>query len=96
MADNNESLIGLLQKVIDTQNEHAQMLRDIDKQLTQLNQTVVGNPLYNQKGLVAEINEIKEYVEVDKKFKNRVVGGLAVLGFIWTVALQYVVHIFKK
>jgi len=96
MAENNESLIGLLQKVIDTQNEHAQMLRDIDKTLTQLNQTVVGNPLYNQKGLVSEINEIKEYVETDKKFKNRVVGGLAVVGFIWTVALQYVFHIFKK
>jgi len=90
------SIKAMLTQMIDKQNEMDYMLRDMDKTLTQLNQTVIGNPTYNQKGLVAEINEIKEYVETDKRFKNKVVGGLAVVGFIWTIAIEYVMHLFKK
>lgn len=90
------SIKAMLTQMIDKQNEMDYMLRDMDKTLTQLNQTVIGNPTYNQKGLVSEINEIKEYVETDKRFKNKVVGGLAVVGFIWTIAIEYVMHLFKK
>ena len=80
----------------DKQDDMDGMLRDMDKTLTQLNQTVIGNQLYGQKGLVSEIDDIKKYVETDKKFKNKVIGGLAVIGFIWSVGIEFVVHLFTK
>ena len=80
----------------DKQDDMDGMLRDMDKTLTQLNQTVIGNTLYGQKGLVSEIDDIKKYVETDKKFKNKVIGGLAVIGFIWSVGIEFVVHLFTK
>jgi hypothetical protein len=97
MQDNSlESIKALLMQMKDKQDDMDGMLRDMDKTLTQLNQTVIGNPLYGQKGLVSEIDDIKKYVETDKKFKNKVVGGLAVIGFIWSVGIEFVVHLFSK
>lgn len=97
MQDNSlESIKALLMQMKDKQDDMDGMLRDMDKTLTQLNQTVIGNPLYGQKGLVSEIEDIKKYVETDKKFKNKVVGGLAVIGFIWSVGIEFVVHLFSK
>jgi len=97
MAENSlESITALLMQMKDKQDDMEVMLRDMDKTLTQLNQTVIGNPLYGQKGLVSEIDEIKKYVETDKKFKNKVVGGLAVIGFIWSVGIEFIVHLFTK
>lgn len=80
----------------DKQDDMDDMLREMDKTLTQLKQTVVGNPTFGQKGLVSEIDDIKNYVETDKKFKNKVVGGLAVIGFIWSVGIEFIVHLFTK
>jgi hypothetical protein len=97
MQDNSlESIKALLMQMKDKQDDMDGMLRDMDKTLTQLNQTVIGNPLYGQKGLVSEIDDIKKYVETDKKFKNKVIGGLAVIGFIWSVGIEFVVHLFTK
>jgi hypothetical protein len=97
MQDNSlESIKALLMQMKDKQDDMDGMLRDMDKTLTQLNQTVIGNTLYGQKGLVSEIDDIKKYVETDKKFKNKVIGGLAVIGFIWSVGIEFVVHLFTK
>jgi len=97
MQDNRlESIKALLMQMKDKQDDMDGMLRDMDKTLTQLNQTVIGNTLYGQKGLVSEIDDIKKYVETDKKFKNKVIGGLAVIGFIWSVGIEFVVHLFTK
>jgi hypothetical protein len=97
MAENSlESITALLMQMKDKQDDMEMMLRDMDKTLTQLNQTVIGNQLYGQKGLVSEIDDIKKYVENDKKFKNKVVGGLAVIGFIWSVGIEFLVHLFTK
>ena len=97
MQDNSlESIKALLMQMKDKQDDMDGMLRDMDKTLTQLNQTVIGNPLYGQKGLVSEIDDIKKYVETDKKFKNKVIGGLAVIGFIWSVGIEFIVHLFTK
>lgn len=72
------------------------MLREMEKTLTQLNQTVVGNSTYGQRGLVSEIEEIKKYVENDKMVKNKILGGLAVFGVIWSFVYHYVMQLIKK
>jgi aminopeptidase-like protein len=86
----------MLTQVIDKQSDMEYMLRDMERTLTQLNQTVVGNPTYGQKGLVSEISDIKTYVDKDKMIKNKIIGGLAVVGVVWSVIYHYVVSIFKR
>ena len=80
----------------DKQDDMDEMLKEMDKTLTQLNQTVIGNPTYGQKGLVTEINDVKQYVENDKMIKNKILGGLSVIGVIWTFVYQYINYLIKK
>jgi hypothetical protein len=97
MEENSLSSIrAMLTQVIDKQSDMEYMLRDMERTLTQLNQTVVGNPTYGQKGLVSEISDIKTYVDKDKMIKNKIIGGLAVVGVVWSVIYHYVVSIFKR
>lgn len=91
-----ESIKSMLVQVINKQNDMDNTLREMEKTLTQLNQTVIGNPVYGQKGLVAELNEVKEYVEKDKMIKNKIVGGLVIVGIVWTAAIEYFINLFKK
>jgi hypothetical protein len=91
-----ESIKSMLIQVINKQNDMDNTLREMDKTLTQLNQTVVGNPVYGQKGLVAELGEIKDYVEKDKMIKNKIIGGLVIIGIVWTAAIEYFINLFKK
>lgn len=93
---NLDSIKSMLVQVINKQNDMDLTLREMDKTLTQLNQTVVGNPTYGQKGLVEEIKDIKIYVDNDKLIKSKLWGGLAVIGVIWTFAWQYFMTILTK
>lgn len=61
----------------------------IDKTTTKLNTTIVGDPAYGQVGLVTQVNEHAKYIEDDKSFKSKVVGGGLVLGVVWTVVLKF-------
>ena len=70
------------------------MLKAIDKTLSQLNQTVIGNPQYGLKGIINEISDLKEYVQNDRTFKNKMIGGLLVVGTVWTALLQYLFRLF--
>jgi hypothetical protein len=97
MEENNvESIKSMLSQVINKQNDMDGMLREMDKTLTQLNQTVIGNPVYGQKGLVNELNDIKAYVENDKLVKSKILGGLTIIGIGWSLIIQYVMYLFKK
>jgi len=97
MEENNvESIKSMLSQMINKQNDMDDMLREMDKTLTQLNQTVIGNPIYGQKGLVNEINDIKEYVDNDKLIKNKILGGLTLIGIGWSFIIQYVMYLFSK
>lgn len=82
--------------MLNKQNDMDEMLREMDKTLTQLNNVVVGNPTYGQKGLIVELSDVKEYVEKDKMVKNKIMGGLAVIGVAWSLLLTYFIQIFKK
>ena len=97
MEENNvESIKSMLSQMINKQNDMDGMLRDMDRTLTQLNQTVIGNPVYGQKGLVNEINDIKSYVDNDKLVKSKILGGLTIIGIGWSFIIQYVMYLFKK
>jgi hypothetical protein len=97
MEDNSlASIKNMLTQISNKQNDMDYMLREMEKTLTQLNQTVIGNPTYGQVGLVTEINDIKKYVDRDKMLKSKIYGGLAVIGVVTSVVCQYIFNIFKK
>jgi len=84
-----DTIMKMLHKFSDKQEEQGATLSDMNLTLSQLNQTVVGNKTYGQKGLVEEVSDIKTYVEKEKIFKNKVAGGLIIVGVVWTFFLKY-------
>ena len=64
-------------------------LTEIDDDLKALKQTVIDNKEYGQKGLVEQVNEHRKYLESDKHFKAKVVGGSLVVGTVWTLLLKF-------
>lgn len=61
----------------------------IEKTTTKLNTTIVGDPQYGQIGLVTVVKDHSEYIEKDKTFKSKLVGGSIVLGTLWTAFVSY-------
>ena len=64
-------------------------LQDVDVTLIKLNQTVIGDKTYGQIGLIEKVEEHNTYIEKDKEFKSRLVGGGIVLSFIWGMILKF-------
>jgi hypothetical protein len=54
-------------------------LNEMEISLIKLNQTVIGNKEYGQKGLVEQVNEHRKYIEDDRAYKAKVVGGATVI-----------------
>ena len=69
-------------------------LNEMEISLIKLNQTVIGNKEYGQKGLVEQVNEHRKYIEEDKNYKAKVIGGVTVIGVIYGVLLKYWEKIF--
>jgi hypothetical protein len=61
----------------------------IEKTTTKLNTTIVGDPDYGQIGLVSQVKEHTEYIENDKSFKAKLIGGSVVLGAFWTLLIKF-------
>jgi hypothetical protein len=57
--------------------------------LMKLNQTIIGDKEYGQKGLVEQVNEHKRYIQNDKNLKAKFVGGTTVVGVVWTLLLKF-------
>lgn len=64
-------------------------LNEMEISLIKLNQTVIGNKEYGQKGLVEQVNEHRKYIEEDRTYKAKVIGGATVIGIIYGVLLKY-------
>lgn len=64
-------------------------LNEMEISLIKLNQTVIGNKEYGQKGLVEQVNEHRKYIEEDKNYKAKVIGGVTVIGVIYGIVLKY-------
>ncbi len=69
-------------------------LNEVEISLVKLNQTVVGNKEYGQKGLVEQVNEHRKYIEDDKAFKAKLIGGATVVGIVYGFVLKYWDRIF--
>lgn len=64
-------------------------LTHIDNSLQRLNQTVIGDEKYGQKGLVQEVQELKKFADNEKMRNAKIMGGLAVVGFVWTYFYKF-------
>lgn len=64
-------------------------IQDLDINFTKLNQTVIGDKMYGQTGLIEKVDEHTTYIEKDKEFKSRLVGGGLVLSFLWGLVLKF-------
>ena len=79
------------------------MMKELHKNITHLNKeidyikgsldeiksAIIGNPKYGQEGLVNMVKRHEDYIEKDKKFKNKLLGAGAILGTIWTLILKF-------
>lgn len=84
------SLKTLLGEVIATQKKVDIRLSEIEKTLNQLNFAVIGNPTYGQKGMIVELNDVQKYVHRDKMVKAKLMGGLTVIGVLWTMVWEFI------
>jgi hypothetical protein len=73
----------------DTLNKLTDKVDAIDKTTTKLNTTIVGDDAYGQVGLVTKVKEHTDYIETDKTFKSKLVGGSIVIGVIWTFIIKF-------
>jgi hypothetical protein len=64
-------------------------VQEVSSSLIKLNQTVIGDEAYGQVGLIKKVEEHNAYIEKDKEFKSRLVGGGLVLSFIWGLVLKF-------
>lgn len=64
-------------------------IQEVDVSLNKLNQTVIGDETYGQVGLIKKVEEHTAYIDKDKEFKSRLVGGGLVLSFIWGLILKF-------
>ena len=63
-------------------------IQEVNLSLVKLNQTVVGDKMYGQTGLIEKVEEHNAYIEKDKQFKSKLIGGGIVITFVWGVILK--------
>ena len=63
-------------------------IQEVNLSLVKLNQTVIGDKTYGQTGLIEKVEEHTAYIEKDKQFKSKLVGGGLVLTFVWGLILK--------
>lgn len=78
----------------DTLSTMSLKLQEMDVTLIKVNQTVIGNKTYGQKGLVEQVEEHQKYIEDDKQYKSRVVGAGAVVTVLWGLVIKFWDRIF--
>lgn len=75
-------------------SEDIQWIKDtmlsMNATLLQLNQTIVGNEQYGQKGLVKIVEEHAKFIEEHKTFKAKLIGASIVLSAIWSIIINKV------
>lgn len=65
-------------------------IQEVNISLVKLNQTVIGDKTYGQTGLIEKVEEHNAYIENDKQFKSKLVGGGLVLTFVWGLILKLI------
>jgi hypothetical protein len=66
----------------------------MDTTLIKLNQTIIGDSAYGQKGLVEKVREHSDYIETDKNYKAKIIGGGSVLVILYGLLIKFWEKIF--
>ncbi len=69
-------------------------VQEMDLTLLKLNQTIVGDSTYGQRGLVEQVREHTDYIETDKTYKAKVVGAGSVLVILYGLLIKFWEKIF--
>lgn len=67
-------------------------LKKMQADISEMKTALLGNPEFGVNGLAQLVKNNAEYIEKDKKFKAKAVGGLAVIQFLITVFVSYFKH----
>jgi hypothetical protein len=51
---------------------------------------VIGDKVYGQTGLVEKVEQHDKYIEKDKEFKSKIIGGGIVVAFLWGIVLKFI------
>lgn len=65
------------------------------KTLGEIHTALIGNQL-GQPGLVRRVEDIEKYITEDKALKQKVTGGVLVLGAVWTVVWTGILYVINK
>ena len=79
----------MLVQLSEKQDSMNDRLNDIDTHLTKISTTVIGDEKFGHKGLVSKVAKLDKYVENDKLRNAKIVGGLGVVGMLWTIFLKW-------
>jgi hypothetical protein len=76
-------------------NEEMMMatIHRIDKRVERIERVLLGDEEAEQDGLVHKVKNHSDYIENDKKFRNKVLGGIAVGTPIFIVFWDKLLHI---
>ncbi len=64
-------------------------IEEIKSSLEEIKKAIIGNPTFGQEGLVDMVKRHENYIERDKRFKHKLIGGTVVLGTLWTAILKW-------
>jgi len=64
-------------------------MEHIKTSLDEIKTAIIGNEKFGQEGLVNMVKRHEDYIEKDKKFKNKLLGAGAILGTLWTLILKF-------
>ena len=74
-----------------TQKENISYIKkEINKQgvlLERLANAVCGDKDFGQIGLIEQVNVHEKYIEDDKKFKNKIIGGVSAITTVWGIII---------
>ena len=63
--------------------------------LERLTNAVCGDKEFGQTGLIEQVNEHSRYIENDRTFKNKIVGGVTAITTFWGIIISAVVKFWK-
>lgn len=63
--------------------------------LERLANAVCGDSDFGQKGLIQQVNGHSEYIEEDKTYKNKIMGGITAITTAWGLIIAGVLKFWK-
>jgi len=63
---------------VNEDDKFIQAIHRIDKRVERIERVLLGDEEAEQDGLVHKVKDHSQYIENDKKFRNKVLGGIAV------------------